>query len=230
MRIRAAAAAAVFSTAALGVFTAVALAGPSAAAAERFTYSGVVTRVVDGDTVDVRLVSGRRERVRLIGIDAAERGSCYAGNATRRAEGLALDRRVTLRGDATQDARDRYGRLLAYVDVGGRADLGAALIRGGFGSVYVYDRPFARLAAYRAAQANARAAGAGRWKACAAAAPVAQAAPPVGGGCHPSYTNCLPVVDDLDCADVRRLGKAPVRVLGSDPYRLDGDGDGFGCE
>jgi hypothetical protein len=28
----------------------------------------------------------------------------------------------------------------------------------------------------------------------------------------------------------RALGVAPVRVLGSDPYRLDGDGDGLGCE
>jgi hypothetical protein len=35
---------------------------------------------------------------------------------------------------------------------------------------------------------------------------------------------------DLDCADVRALGVAPVRVVGSDPYRLDGDGDGYGCE
>jgi hypothetical protein len=31
---------------------------------------------------------------------------------------------------------------------------------------------------------------------------------------------------DLDCADIG----FPVRVIGSDPYRLDGDGDGVGCE
>jgi hypothetical protein len=54
--------------------------------------------------------------------------------------------------------------------------------------------------------------------------------PPAGGNCHASYTPCLPIVGDLDCADVRALGKAPVRVVGSDPYRLDGDGDGWGCE
>ena len=51
-----------------------------------------------------------------------------------------------------------------------------------------------------------------------------------GRGCHPSYTPCLPIVGDLDCADVRALGAAPVRVVGTDAYRLDGDGDGFGCE
>ena len=37
---------------------------------------------------------------------------------------------------------------------------------------------------------------------------------------------CLPIADDLNCSAVEALGKAPVRVLGSDPYRLDGDGEG----
>jgi hypothetical protein len=45
-----------------------------------------------------------------------------------------------------------------------------------------------------------------------------------GGGCVPPYP------PDLDCADIRALGIAPVRVIGSDPHRLDGDGDGLGCE
>jgi hypothetical protein len=54
----------------------------------------------------------------------------------------------------------------------------------------------------------------------------------VGGGsdCHPSYTPCLPIVGDLDCADVRDMGKAPVSIKGPDEYRLDGDSDGLGCE
>jgi micrococcal nuclease len=48
--------------------------------------------------------------------------------------------------------------------------------------------------------------------------------------CHPSYTPCLPIVDDLDCPDVKAMGKAPVRIKGPDVYRLDRDGDGLGCE
>ena len=51
-----------------------------------------------------------------------------------------------------------------------------------------------------------------------------------GSGCAVGYTPCLPVTGDLDCADVRRLGRAPVRVTGADRYRLDGDGDGRGCD
>ena len=41
---------------------------------------------------------------------------------------------------------------------------------------------------------------------------------------------CLPIRGDLDCADVEAMGKAPVRVTGDDPYGLDEDGDGYGCE
>jgi 5-methylcytosine-specific restriction endonuclease McrA len=49
-----------------------------------------------------------------------------------------------------------------------------------------------------------------------------------GGSCEPGYSPCLPQVADLDCADIP-ADKTPVRVTGSDPYRLDGDGDGYGC-
>jgi micrococcal nuclease len=79
-----------------------------------FTLRGQVVRVVDGDTIDVR-VAGRTERVRVLGIDTPERAACYADRAAAETQRLALDRRVVLRGDRTQARRDRYGRLLAYV-------------------------------------------------------------------------------------------------------------------
>jgi micrococcal nuclease len=201
----------------------------SAATSGGFTQKGVVTRVVDGDTLDVRLDGGKSERVRLIGIDAAERGACYSSQATERARQLALSKPVVLRGDRTQDTRDRYGRLLAYVWIPGGRDLGYQLVAGGFAKVYVYSSPFQRLAAYRTAESRAQSSAAGRWKACGSTIrPVVPSRP--AGKCHPSYSPCLPVVGDLNCADVRALGADPVRVLGSDPYRLDGDGDGYGCD
>jgi endonuclease YncB( thermonuclease family) len=204
----------------------------TAAASGRFTHLGTVVRVVDGDTVDVRLTSGKRERVRLIGIDATERGACFSAQASARARALAADRRVVLRGDSTQDTRDRYGRLLAYVWVSGR-DLGYQLLAGGFAKVYVYRDVFERHSAYARAERGAKASLRGLWRQCetrtTAPQPIASP-PPATGSCHSSYTPCLPIVGDLDCADVRALGRAPVRVLGSDPYRLDGDDDGWGCE
>jgi micrococcal nuclease len=216
----------------LCLLAAIVAASASARQSGAFTQKGVVTEVVDGDTVKVRLVNGKLERVRLIGIDAAERGACFAAQAGARARQLALSKPVVLRGDSTQDTRDRYGRLLAYVWIPGGRDLGYQLLAGGLARVYVYRKPFERLPAYRSAEVQARSAPAGAWKACGSTTirPVVPSPPSAAGTCHPSYTPCLPIADDLDCADVRALGVAPVRVAGSDPYRLDGDGDGLGCE
>jgi micrococcal nuclease len=217
------------AAAALGAGSAQSPAGTAGA----FTYRGVVTHIVDGDTLDVRLASGKVERIRLIGIDTPERGACYAAKATERARQLAMSKPVVLRGDPTQDTRDRYGRLLAYVWIPGGKDLGYQLLAGGFAKVYVYRDAFVRLPAYRNAEAAAKGATGGQWKACGttAAVPVTPApTPPPSSSCHPSYSPCLPIVGDLDCADIRAMGVAPVRVLGSDPYRLDGDNDGWGCE
>ena len=192
----------------------------AAAPAGSFTLRGVVSSVTDGDTIVVELTSGKRERVRLIGIDAPERGRCYSSSATAAARRLADGRAVVLRGDSTQATRDRYGRLLAYVWLPGGRDLGYGLVRGGFAKAYVYDRPFERLAIYRRAEAAAR--GTGIWR-CGTPAPVAS------GRCRAGYSPCLPIVADLDCAEIDDSLK-PIRVTGDDPYRLDADGDGLGCD
>jgi endonuclease YncB( thermonuclease family) len=189
-----------------------------------FTKRGTVVNVVDGDTLDVRMRSGERERIRLVGIDTPEVGDCYADRATRRARALAARKQVVLQGDRTQSIRDRYGRLLAYVDLPGAVDLGRRLVLGGFAKVYVYDRPFRRLAGYRRAESAAKRLRRGLWAGCASPAPASG-----GRGCHTSYSPCLPVVADLDCGEISD-SKKPIRVLGSDPYRLDADDDGWGCE
>jgi micrococcal nuclease len=189
----------------------------------RFTLRGTVTYVVDGDTVDVRLTSGRTERIRLIGIDTPERGQCDAAKATTYARSLAQGRAVVLQGDATQATRDRYGRLLAYVWIGGR-DLGYRQLARGLAKVYVYDRPFQRLAAYQQAERAGKPRTDGIWKACSSPPP-----PPPAGNCDPSYPDvCIPPPPpDLDCANVPYTN---FRVAGTDPHRFDGDRDGIGCE
>jgi micrococcal nuclease len=134
---------------------------------------GRIADVVDGDTLKVR-TGGRRETVRLIGIDTPEThrpntpvecGGPQATDAmTRRAR---PGTQVTLVTDPTQDRRDRYGRLLAYVDRADGVDLGRAQVRDGWADVYVYeDRAFKRLAAYRAAARKARDAHQGANGAC----------------------------------------------------------------
>jgi micrococcal nuclease len=182
-----------------------------------FTLHGRVSYAVDGDTLQVALASGRRERVRLIGIDTPEVGECGYRAATLETRRLATGKQVVLRGDATQATRDRYGRLLAYVWLPGGRDLGYQVLRAGLARVYVYDRPFARLDAYRRAERE------GRSRVPRCAAPVATSR------CDPSYPGvCIPPPPpDLDCADVPYRAFA---VTGADPHRFDGDGDGVGCE
>jgi len=90
--------------------------------------SARVERVIDGDTL---VLEGGR-RVRLLGIDAPERGRPGADAATARLRELVEGRRVRLEFAAPLAGRteDRYGRLLARVLVG-RADVGERLRREG---------------------------------------------------------------------------------------------------
>jgi endonuclease YncB( thermonuclease family) len=207
-------------TASIGAATLAASA--QTAGSGRFTLRGTVSYVVDGDTVDVRLTSGRTERIRLIGIDTPERGQCGAAKATTYARSLAQGRAAVLQGDATQATRDRYGRLLAYVWVGGR-DLGFRQLARGLAKVYVYDRPFQRLAAYQQAERVGKTRNDGIWRAC------GSAPPPATGSCDPSYPDvCIPPPPpDLDCKDVPYKH---FRVVGADPHNFDGDHNGIGCE
>jgi hypothetical protein len=56
----------------------------------------------------------------------------------------------------------------------------------------------------------------------------------VSANCTPGYSPCIPPGPDVDCAggsgDGPRYVEGPVRVTGSDPYGLDSDNDGIGCE
>jgi hypothetical protein len=48
-------------------------------------------------------------------------------------------------------------------------------------------------------------------------------------GCEPGYSPCIPIASDLNCDDISDALK-PITVTGDDPYGLDADGDGQGCE
>ena len=100
---------------------------------------GRVTRVVDGDTVKIRLGNGRGTRtVRYIGVDTPESVKpgepvqCYAKQASDFNERLVAGRRVRLR--VGRERTDRYGRLLAYVYLRGEGGrfVNAELVRRGY--------------------------------------------------------------------------------------------------
>ena len=132
---------------------------------------GRVVEVVDGDTIVVRLVGGN-ETVRLIGIDTPEEKKpdtpveCYAVEAARRTEEL-LPRDTVVRLERDKEARDRYGRLLAYVT---RASDGVSieveLLRDGFAGPLVITPNTTHTSEYAALVAAAQRESRGLWAAC----------------------------------------------------------------
>jgi micrococcal nuclease len=212
--------------------------------------TGVVASVSDGNTLTLR----DGQKVRLLQIDTPELGTgeCYSRAARTALLSLApIGKPVVLEADPALDQVDRYGRLLRYIERGG-VNVNVELVRRGAAAPYFYggDRGRYALNLEKAAR-HARAARRGLWAACPAAqldpvhavttgqsGPASTPASPLlspsasSGRCDSNYAGgCVPPAPpDLDCADIRALGIAPVRVIGSDPHRLDADGDGRGCE
>ena len=108
--------------------------GPQAAAPVQAV--GVdVTRVVDGDTLDVRAAETPL-RVRLYGVNTPERGQPCFDEATARLTTLAAGR-VYLVPDAR--ARDQYGRELRYVFTSDGRSIDAALVSEGLARAWRDD-------------------------------------------------------------------------------------------
>jgi len=142
-----------------------------------------VTRVIDGDTVDVRYADGSTDTVRLLGVDSPEldgrndpgefEGVPDTEAGRRCLEGAAHEARafaerylaratVEVVTDPVADRRDRYGRLLAYVVLANGTDVNYRLVV--TGNARVYDSTFSRSDRYYAAEAEAQASGRGLWR------------------------------------------------------------------
>jgi micrococcal nuclease len=133
--------------------------------------NATVEDVIDGDTVVAR-VDGRDEHVRLIGIDTPETVDanrpvmCFGPEASAETHRLLADG-TPVRLVRDVEARDVYGRLLAYVY---RATDGTfvnlALAEGGFADVLAIAPNTTHGDELHAAVADAKRARRGLWAAC----------------------------------------------------------------
>ncbi len=104
------------------------------------TTDAEVTRIIDGDTIEVKFSDGTTEKVRLIGIDTPETldprkpVECFGKEATSKMKELVENKLVKLEKKAEEN-RDSYDRLLRYVYVG---DLfvNAEMIKQGYAYAY----------------------------------------------------------------------------------------------
>ena len=142
--------------------------GGSSAGGKKF--EGRVLRVVDGDTIHVQ-VGGRDETVRYIGVDTPESVKpgtpveCFAKRASAFNHRLVAGEKVRLVRDA--EARDRYGRLLAYVyRVRDKRFVNAALVRRGYAVPLTIPPNVAHAEQFRKLASAARRAGRGLWSSC----------------------------------------------------------------
>ena len=135
-------------------------AGPTTeptASAEGPSWNVTVTRVIDGDTVEIRYTNATTETVRLLGVDTpetppntvspgefegipdSEAGQghliSWGENATEFAERKLVGKEVRLVVDPESDRRGGYGRLLAYIYVDGE-NFNSLLLSGGYARLY----------------------------------------------------------------------------------------------
>ena len=115
---------------------------------------GRCLRVSDGDTITIA-AEGRREKVRLIGIDAPELRQEGGPEARQYLVKRILNRRVKVEGET----RDRYGRLLGTVYLG-EENINLSLVREGHAWDY---KAYSAGPAYTRAERAARAARRGLW-------------------------------------------------------------------
>lgn len=158
-----------------------------------------VAAVVDGDTI--KLTSGAV--VRYIGIDTPEstggRLDCFGAEASRRNRELVLGKTVMLTKDVSET--DRYGRLLRFVWLDSQL-VNDQLVREGFAHASTFPPDVVRAEQFRAAEAEARAAGRGLWRGC------------PGGVTRPDYDPTVPQATTRDCPVDRPIkGNAQSKIF-----------------
>ena len=127
-----------------------------------------VTKVTDGDTLHIDM-DGTDEEVRLIGINTPEtvdpRTSvqCFGEEASVEMKRLAEGKNVRLEYDDSQQLRDAYGRLLAYVYLEDGEMLNRKMIANGYAYEYTYMTPYKYQSEFRQLQNLAKVSERGLW-------------------------------------------------------------------
>lgn len=198
-----------------------------------------IVKVTDGDTITA-IIRGKNESIRLLGIDTPETVDprkpvqCFGKAASDKMKSLVLGKYVKLVDDSTQGNRDKYKRLLRFVYL---PDSKATFVNGemvkqGFAFSYK-EYPTKMLEKFNNFEKYARENNLGLWGSCPFNNPTTV---------KPTTTKSVPVQSDIfysegdkDCSDFATHAKAQAFFIsqggpGSDPHKLDADGDGLACE
>lgn len=190
-----------------------------------------VTRVVDGDTIEIE--GGKK--VRYIGIDTSESVhpskpvECFSAEATKKNKELVEGKEVRLEKDVSET--DRYGRLLRYVHVGDTF-INNVLVSEGYAQSSSYPPDIKYQSVFTESERQAREKKKGLWgDTCLVATPTPKATS------IPKQTTVPPIsVDNYSCncsktcTNMDSCEEAYFQLNNCGCFARDGDDDGVPCE
>ena len=205
-----------------------------------------VTRVIDGDTMEIVYANGTEDTVRLLGVDTPETtlsrvspdeflglpdttaGRDHLFNWGERATTLAEDElegtQVQMVFDPDSDRRGYFGRLLVYLYVDGE-NFNERLLTEGYARMY--ESQFSLREEFAAAEQEAQATGVGLWD-------FQDSDTESGIDSDSSDTEIPPLPSDGDynCGDFETQERAQYVLENDsgDPHGLDADRNGVACE
>ncbi len=186
------------------------------------SFNGVVTRVIDGDTLDVKSKDGKTMAIRLTLVDAPERNEPGYTQAKNFVSQNCLNKEAAVDHDNNQNPS--FARLVAVVYCEG-LNINEAIIAKGFATIY---HSFCDVSEF-ANTVWAQKSGCGNNDNSNNNGSPSKDDEVKPRECDVSYPDvCIqPNPPDLDCGEIKHKN---FKVPSTDPHGFDGDGDGIGCD
>jgi len=181
-------------------------------------FGGTVTRVIDGDTLDLTTIEGETITIRLALIDAPETGESGFDRAKNFMTELCLNKNADIDPDDNQGLT--YGRTVAVVYCEG-INVNDAILENGFADIYqdfcdVSEFAYTNWAQEYGCSNNIN-----------NETGIENDDPVESGNINNNQLDIEGSNKDLDCKDFEEKN---IPVGSDDPHNLDADGDGIGCE
>ena len=196
---------------------------PNSITTTSINFSGTVTKVVDGDTLDVLTSNGEKITIRLALIDAPERDEVGYDESKKFTSKQCLNKNAEVDPDNNQGLT--YGRTVGVVYCEG-VNINEAILDSNFADIYENFCDISEFADTNWAQEHG----------CSNSRNnnnnddeyANQIGEPAGSSNNDgNQVDIIDTGEDLDCKD---FDEKNIPVGSDDPHNLDSDGDGIGCE
>ena len=201
----------------------------------------LVTKVIDGDTIDVE-INEKKETIRLIGIDTPEEVDprkpvqCFAKEASNKAKEVLTGKSVRLEADTASGERDKYNRLLRYVFLEDQTNFNKMMVKEGYAYEYTYQNvSYKYQQEFKQAEKDARENKRGLWaeEKCSgktSSLPSDTKTALTQSPTAPVITGSWTCAGKTKCTQMTNCEEAYFYLKNCALTKLDKDGDGVPCE